>query len=334
MMEKKQVHFAIDSRWRGPHGIGRFAEEMERRLTFCDALRWPLAPSHPLDVVVLTWYKLLTRRRLLYSPGYNAPFFFLNRYVFTVHDLNHIDLPGTGWLKKVYYHLVIKRACRRALKILTVSEYSRQRIADWAGIPASHIVNVGNGVGDVFTVDGPAFSPGFKYFLCVSNRKTHKNEERMLTAFANANICDSIRLVVTGEPTSEITRLVAKLKISDRVIFVGELSDDDLAQYYRGALALVFVSLYEGFGLPIVEAMSCGTPVLTGNVTAMPEVAGDGALMVDPMSVFEISMALEDLVGNRESIRERLREHGLERSQKFLWCEVAERVYAQLERIH
>ncbi|MFT5603777.1 MAG: glycosyltransferase involved in cell wall biosynthesis [Paracoccaceae bacterium] len=333
MSTKSLRNMDFDSRWLGPHGIGRFAAEVRQRIAFAGEVDCRISPSHPLDALVLSTRMAVRRRSMVYSPGFNAPILGLDRYVLTVHDLNHIDIPGQSLLKRLYYRVVLKRACRRAAKVLTVSEFSRCRIIEWAQVPESQVVNVGNGVGTAFTQHGPVFNPGYRYFLCVSNRKAHKNEERMLSAFALAEVDHAIKLLVSGESTAELRALVGRLGVADRVEFTGWLSDGELAARYRGAVGLLFASLYEGFGLPIVEAMSCGTPVITSNVTAMPEVAGDAAILVDPLSVSEISSAISKTATNSGGVAAKLRQLGLARAGAFDWDRVAARVFVELESV-
>ena len=329
MKEKVLDGVDIDSRWLGPHGIGRFAGEMVRRISFGGEVDGGLSPSHPLDVVALSLRMLVRPRRALYSPGFNAPLLGLRRYVLTVHDLNHIDIMGAGLARRAYYRLVLRRACRQAARVLTVSEFSRRRIVDWAGVPETQVVNVGNGVGEEFTASGDSHRPGYRYWLCVSNRKAHKNEVRMLRAFARAQIDPTIRLQLTGYTTPVLRALLDELDLAGRVDFIGQLDDTALAERYRSALALIFVSLYEGFGLPVVEAMSCGTPVLTSNVTALPEVAGDAALQVDPLSESAIAEGIERLTTD-QSLARKYQQLGFERAREFAWDQVAQRVCREL----
>ena len=131
----------------------------------------------------------------------------------------------------------------------------------------------------------------FPYMLCVSNRRLHKNEFRTVEAFARARLNPDLHLVFTGEPTPELMNCIERQGISMRVHFVGTVPDAQLPCLYGSAEALVFASLYEGFGLPVLEAMACGTPVVTSNTTSLPEIAGDAALLVDPTSVEQIADA-------------------------------------------
>jgi glycosyltransferase involved in cell wall biosynthesis len=158
----------------------------------------------------------------------------------------------------------------------------------------------------------------------VSNRKPHKNESRLVTAFASAKVA-GVHLVFTGDPSPEMTKYIEDRHLKDRVHFAGVVQEAELPALYRGAEALVFPSLYEGFGLPVLEAMACGTPVITANISAMPEVAGDAALLVDPISVEQIANSIEKVV-NDDSLRLCLRNKGLIRAAQFSWEQTRQRV--------
>jgi glycosyltransferase involved in cell wall biosynthesis len=325
-----------DQRWIGNHGIGRFARHLLGSLDYRPV---PLGsnPAAPLDAWRLTRaLGELTRDDLFFSPGYNSPLFCASPFVFTIHDLSHIYCPeNSSPLIRLYYATVLRRACRRAAGILTVSEFTRAQIVKWSGVPPEKVFNVGCGV-------DPAYHPGadpyelpyelpFPYLLCVSNRKRHKNEYRVVEAFARASLAAGIRLVFTGKPTVELADCMERHQVTPRVHFVGVVPEARLPSLYRGAEALVFPSLYEGFGLPVLEAMACGTPVVTSNTTAMPEVAGDAALLVDPTSVERIAAAIEQIVGDT-SLRRQLRDKGLARATQFSWASTTASVRELLTR--
>lgn len=329
-MTVRHSRFLIDDRWFGDHGIGRFAREVNKRL----ALRLLGATGQPwssLDPFRLSLAMLqLPHDACVFSPGYNAPVFPFRPFLFTIHDLNHLDrTENSSFLKRLYYRLVIRRACRFAFRVLTVSEFSRQRIIDWAGLDAGQVVNVGNGVDACFNPQIIPHEFPYRYLLCVSSRKAHKNEARLLEAFSCAHIEADIHLVLTGQADEQMDQVCARLALVGRVHFIGQVSEAELPCWYRGAIALVFPSLYEGFGLPVIEAMACGTPVLTSNTTALPEIAGDAALLVDPVSVEEITTGIERLCHDSQ-LREQLCCKGLERAKRFSWDAVAGRVEAVL----
>lgn len=133
-----------------------------------------------------------------------------------------------------------------------------------------------------------------------------------------AGLASKMRLVFTGEPTVELADYIERNHVTPSVNFVGAVAETKLPSLYRGAEALIFPSLYEGFGLPVLEAMACGTPVVTASSTALPEVAGDAAMLVDPTSVEQIAAAMLRIVSDT-SLRQQLREKGLSRAAQFSW---------------
>jgi glycosyltransferase involved in cell wall biosynthesis len=315
-----------DQRWIGNHGIGRFARHVLAALDF-HPVALPSNPAAPFDSWRLARALCdLTPSDLFFSPGYNTPLFCKAPFVYTIHDLSHIYCPeNTSPAIRLYYATIMKRACRHAAKILTVSEFTRAQIIEWSGVSAEKVLNVGCGVDSAYHPDGDSYGLPFPYLLCVSNRKRHKNEFRLVEAFAQARIDAKIRLVFTGDPAPAIAEYIDRNHVTARVHFVGTIPEEKLPSLYRSAEALIFPSLYEGFALPVLEAMASGTPVVTANVTAMPETAGDAALLVDPNSVEQIARAIEQIVSDT-SLRQQLRNEGLKRATGFSWPRTATRV--------
>jgi glycosyltransferase involved in cell wall biosynthesis len=236
-------------------------------------------------------------------------------------------------IKRSYYRFLVRPAIRRAVAVFTVSEYSRQVICEWANVNPNSVINVGNGVSGVFRPEGSRLQERPPYLLHVGNFRPHKNFERTLAAFANSGLARDLILVATGVPSAPIIGKIAELGLSERVHFTGNVTDEELASLYRGALGLVFVSCYEGFGLPIVEAMACGTPVLTSSVTAMPEVAGDAAILVNPLDVDDIVEGMRRLVTDTP-LRQKLHDAGLIRAKAFSWESTTARVSNGLRLVH
>jgi glycosyltransferase involved in cell wall biosynthesis len=323
----------FDSSWFSCGGIGRFSAETSKRLQvscFSISSR-PAKPVNILKFLIKTAF--FPKDILILSPSFIPPLFSRCPYIFTIHDLNHLDIKGNdGALKTLFYNYIIHAGCRRAEKILTVSDFSRRRIIEWSGVSPVKVLNVGNGVDDVFSNNVLLGMKLEHYFLCVSNRKPHKNEHRLIHAFAESAINSDIKLVFTGEPNSDLLTVIKELGVEDKVVFKGRVADEDLPALYRGSMGLLFPSLYEGFGLPVVEAMACGVPVLTSNTTSLPEVAGDAALLVNPESVDEIRVGIERLVHD-EALRTELIAKGLERAKLFSWDAVAARVQAVLDEV-
>ncbi|HSW69026.1 MAG TPA: glycosyltransferase family 1 protein [Gammaproteobacteria bacterium] len=321
-------HFILaDGRWTGPHGIGRFSREILSRLQYTDILT---EGPKPLSIKNLFWqsqqlYRYRKNYKIFFSPGFNPVIYSPIPFVFTIHDLIHLFAPGNiSFPKKIYYQFLIKPAITRAYKILTISDYSKKTILEWANVPEDKIINVSCGINECFTREGLKHTPGYPYLLHVGNtQKPHKNISRLLQAFSSARINENMRLIFTGEFSETLFHLLHKLRLENKIIIQKNLSEPALAEYYRGAEAVVFPSLYEGFGLPVAEGMASGVPVLTSNVTSMPEVAGDAALLVDPFDVGSISAGIEKIV-NDAPLRKQLVERGLERAKLFSWDKTAE----------
>lgn len=323
----------LDTRWLGHHGIGRFAAELRGRLAGFQPIGLRGRPSSPADPWRLQAYLRTLPADLFFSPGYNAPVHATCAFAFCVHDLNHLQVSDNSTpLKRMYYEQLIKPAVRRAAVVFTVSEFSRAAIAEWAGVKENDIVNVGNGISAPFIAEGPRATLPQPYFLYVGNHRPHKNFTRLLQAFAQSGLKDDYLLVSTGEGTRELHTEIHRLGLRERVRFRGLVPDEDLAALYRGATALVLVSLYEGFGLPIIEAMSCGAAVLTSATAAMPETAGGAALLVDPRRTEAIAAGLRQLAFDAD-LQRQLQSRGLERSREFSWDETARKVQQALERI-
>jgi glycosyltransferase involved in cell wall biosynthesis len=315
-----------DARWIGNHGIGRFAGEVYRALPGLTPFDIKRRPFHPLDPWLLASTLRTLRPHLYFSPGYNPPVGWEGRFVFTLHDLNHLRVDdNSNSLKRAYYRYLIRPACHRAQFVLTVSEYSRSEIIQWSKASGDRVVNVGNGVGPPFSPEGAKYDPGFPYFLYVGSQKPHKNLHRLLQAYAQSGVSQDVGLVITGAPGKTLALEIQRLGLTRNVSFAVAKRNDELAELYRGAVALLFPSLYEGFGLPPLEAMACGTPVLTSNVCALPEIVGDAALQADPMSIDQIADGIRRLADD-STLRCALRGKGLLRSAHYTWEKTASRI--------
>ena len=329
-IEGRPAPWLVDTRWIGPHGIGRFAKEVFARLPGAEAMPKGvslLSPLEPLWLSSVLWRK---RPGVYFSPGFNPPVFSPVPFVFTIHDLNHLQFSDAGAgngtaMKRAYYRWIMRPACHRAFKVLTGSEFSRREILRWAGVSEESVVNVGYGVDPAFSPGAGRHSPGYRYLFHVGNRKPHKNLPRILQGFAKSGLPEQLKLLLSGDSGPATAALAHQLGIGNRVAFAGRIADSALPGFYRGAEALIMPSLYEGFGFPVLEAMACGTPVVTSNVTALPETAGDAAIVVDPRSVDEIAQAMYRVVTECAE-RQRLIAAGLSRAKRFSWESTAHRV--------
>jgi glycosyltransferase involved in cell wall biosynthesis len=328
----RSVHF--DPRWTGTHGIGRLAYEVLERIPRKSPLHLPVPKFSPLDPVLTSFAALrLGKDAVYFTPGFNPPLLSAVPVVFGLYDLILIQDPdSTGIKQKIYFNAIVRPAAARAARIITISEYSRNSILEWARVPDSRVVNVSCGVSDAFRPEGEAWSPGFPYLLFAGGRLPHKNIARLLAGFAASREARELRLLFSGKPDDGILEAGRRLGIESRLAFSGPVSDAQLASLYRGAVALVWPSLFEGFGLPIVEAMACGTPVLTSNVTATPETAGAGnAVLVNPREVDSIAAGIDLLAGD-PALRAQLRARGLVRAKDFSWARVGDAVLRVLHQ--
>ncbi len=330
MYRSAMIHF--DPRWSGPHGIGRFSDEILSRLDNVRPVHPGVRKLSPLDPLATTLAVGRLRSGVYFTPGFNPPLRCPIPFVFCIHDLIHLLFKAESTLlRRAYYRWIVGPASRRAFRILTLSRYSKKTILEWTRLPAECVEVVGCGVAAAFRPQGPRHDPGYPYFLFVGRREAHKNVARLLGGYASSRCHKDIRLLFTGPPDRVTEALVRSHGLGGQVVFSPILSDEDLAACYRGAVALAFPSLYEGFGLPIAEAMACGTPVLTSAATAIPETTGDGnALIVDPMSGDAIAEGL-DRISVDSGLRSSVRERGLLRAREFSWDKVAERVRGVLD---
>lgn len=314
-----------------------------------EPLRTLLPSRHPL-----LWYlrfhheipALLRQHRvdLFYSPdGWNVPAPFPS--VVAMHDLNFQHHPGNlPFFTRHYYLRHFPRYARDARRLITVSEYSKRDISATFGVPANRIDVVYNAAGAEFQPLNAVgkqqareeFAGGKPYFAFVGALNPRKNLLRLLEAFDRFvdTTGSPIHLAVAGEAMwsdGPIRQLRDKLRHRDRVLFLGRQTRDQIARFTGGAEALLLPSTFEGFGIPIVEAMHCEVPVLTSEVTSMPEIGGDAALYVDPYSVERIAEGLARIAGD-EALRRDLVAKGRERRRIFSWDKAAEGVWHSIER--
>lgn len=320
-MAATRLPLLTDGRWKGFHGIGRFACEVLLRVPEQIQLENGPRPLSLADPLWLTHHVITKRPKVFFTPGFNPPLFCPVPLVFTIHDLMQVKLdcvstPG----KRLYYNLIIKPSARRAYRVLTVSEFSRVQILNWTGLPEERVVNVGNGVDYPFRQFGDRYRPGFPYILYVGNYRPHKNLDRLFAAFREVD-APELRLLLTGTPTPEMAAQLHVAGLEGRIGFLGTISDERLASVYRGAKLLVLPSLSEGFGLPALEAMACGVPVVASNSAALPEVLGGAGVLVDPLDVADIRAGIERVLGD-SSLRLKMHRLGLQRASKYRWEQV------------
>ncbi len=314
-------------------------------------LRWRALPLSDHELAVL-WYRLRLplplellcgRLDLFYSPDSVLPPQLHGRRVVTTHDLAfHVypacAVPSLRW----YQHGAIPRSVARADLVLADSESTRQDLMRFLHVPPQRVQVLHLGVEPTFRpLSDRAYLEGVRaryrlperFLLTVGTVEPRKNLPRLLAALAGLPESERLPLIVAGRPGwlyHESYAAVELLALAPWVRFLGYVPDDDLPALYNLAMALAYPSLYEGFGLPPLEAMACGTPVMTSAVSSLPEVVGEAAVLVEPTDTDSIREGLGRLLADA-ALRARLRTAGLERARAFTWERAAEKLLAAFD---
>lgn len=320
------------------------AEEYRADNVQLDACRWFASRIYLLAASVLP-----IPRRLFFRNRTDVNFYFNfilppcvhGKKTVVVHDMVFRDCPETASFKtKLLLRLYLKRSMKRADRVITVSEFSRSRIIHYYGVPEEKISIVPCGVdcdrfkpcSDNAVLEKIRHKYGIcgKYILYLGTLEPRKNILNLVKAYQafTENKTDFPVLVISGGKGwlyDEIFAYIKENGLEDRIIFTGYIADDEKAPLLSGAEFFCFPSLYEGFGMPILEAMACGTPVLTSNAASMPEVGGSACEYCDPLSAEDIKNKLE-LLWDSPGRRRELSELGLRRARLFSWRSSAEKL--------
>jgi glycosyltransferase involved in cell wall biosynthesis len=274
---------------------------------------------------------------VVHVPYFAPPLLGATRTVVTIHDLIPLVLPAyreSAWVR--LYTRLAAAGARRAAAIVTDSQSSRDDILHLLGVPSSRVHVVYLAAHEMFRPVGD--DPGLEkvrheyglpqeYVLYLGGFDQRKNIGTLLAAYAalEEDVSGRAKLVIAGQLPSRDTdffpdprRLVETGGLGDKVLFLGWVPEKDKPALYRGAMLFVYPSLYEGFGLPVLEAMSCGTAVIASNAASLPEIAGEAAVLFDPHDVEGLAEAITKLLQDPDR-RERLAAKGLERARSFSW---------------
>jgi glycosyltransferase involved in cell wall biosynthesis len=276
---------------------------------------------------------------LAHVPYFASPLFPTVPTVVTIHDLIPLILPAYHGspLVRLYTRLVAA-AARKVKAIITVSQASKRDIMRYLHIPPEQIYVTYEAAGEAFqpvedeaqlTAIRQKYALPERYLLYLGGFDQRKNLPTLLRAFALLANKQQTRLVIAGQLPERNTplfpdprRLVGELEMEERVVFTGWVPEEDKPALYSGAMVFVFPSLYEGFGLPVVEAMACGTPVVVSNCSSLPEVVGEGGLLVEPTDVEALTEAMELLLSD-DALRAELGQKALAQAAKFSWKQTA-----------
>ncbi len=302
---------------------------------------------HP--VLYVMWFEFSLKRALrkhkidlFWSPdgfcslGSKVP------QIATIHDLNFEHNPkDLPWIVSNYFRFFFPKFAHKSRKIITVSEYSKNDIHATYAIPKDKIKAIYNGSNEAYQpIDSDAqqairnkYSEGKPFFVFVGSLHPRKNVKRLIEAFELVSKRNSeIRLLIVGSAMWKDEKLAKWSEQQNRIIFTGHLDSKELTKIMASALALTYIPYFEGFGIPLVEAMHCGTPILAANATCLPEVAGDAAIYCNPFDVPDIEKGMMRLLEDG-NLTQDLSEKGLKRSLLFSWDKAAEKIWIELEEV-
>ncbi|BCX05679.1 MAG: glycosyl transferase family 1 [Candidatus Roseilinea sp.] len=280
---------------------------------------------------------------LYHGLGFVAPLRAPCPTVVTVFDLSFATQPGTHKpMNRIYLSLFTRWSCRRAARVIAISEWTKRDVAQHFGVAPDKIDAIPLGVDhDLFKPQPPEAVAAFRTqqgigdhaVLYLGSLEPRKNLLRLIEAFSQLKTKDSelkTQLIIGGSPAwkyDEVFVRIRQLGLEDHVRLIGRVSDEDLPKWYSACAVMAYPSLYEGFGLPPLEAMACGAPVVTSNVTSLPEVVGDAGITVDPTDVRALAEALHCVL-NDEALRAELRAKSLARAARFTWQRTAAQTIA------
>jgi len=319
--------------------------------------RWPnfkvrrTLPHTPLIRIPLTLSSELRKNPVdMLHVQFTAPPFCPCPVIVSIHDLSFEHLPQTfNRRSRTQLRLTVRHSARRAAHILTLSEHTRRDVIDTYGIDAAKVTAIPLAapkhfvpVKDDKELQRVRHNYGIDtdYILSVGSIQPRKNLVRLINAYAelraahSSNICP--KLVIVGKCGwlyDETFRALEETGVRDSVVLTGYVPESDLPALYTGAICFVYPSYFEGFGLPPLEAMKCGAPVIVGNATSLPEVVGDAALQVDPFDVSAITAAMDQIITNTE-LRKDLSTKGQARANLFDWKDTAERTLAVYDQVY
>ncbi|MHB8160074.1 MAG: glycosyltransferase family 4 protein [Thermoleophilia bacterium] len=307
-------------------------------------------PAQPLVriPIVMPWLAWRTGIDLLHVQYAGPPF--LNVPLITaIHDISYERYPELFSKKEVaQFKATIPRTARKARKVLTISECSKRDLVEIYGLPENKVHVIYLGVGVEFTPEVESnskqkmmekYSIAGRYFIAVGNLQPRKNLVRLIEAYARLRneqpeICN--KLVIVGKKAWKHDPILAFVKNSrwvEDIIITGYVPKNDLQILYACSDALIYPSIYEGFGLPPLEAMACGAPVIVSDTSALPEVVGEAALKVDPFDTDAIAAAMA-LIVREPDLAQCLSAAGIKRASRFTWSKCASETMAVYEEVH
>ncbi|MFN5745929.1 MAG: glycosyltransferase family 4 protein [Methylococcaceae bacterium] len=282
---------------------------------------------------VMSWHISRSRINVHWGTAFILPAFCNCPAVVTIHDMTYQLFPDTHeWFKRFYFPAMIGRAVRQARIVIAVSNSTREDVEKLIPNSSGKIIVTLEAARNLVTSTKLSEVNLHSYVLVVGTLEPRKNLERLLTAWCGLSQIErsGVKLVIAGAQGWLLGDHFARSSEKDGIDFIGFVSDSELADLFHGALAFAYPSLYEGFGLPVLEAMSKGVPVLTSNVSSMREIAEGAALLIEPTNVDSIRQGLARII-NDSSLRAELSHQGRLRAASFSWGRTASQTLSALE---
>jgi len=312
----------LDARWPLGTGIWRMADLYRKYVPpgiQLEELDCSTRIGNPLSSVSLS---AALRRQcrgmpddVFWNPGFIPPLPGIMKTIVTVHDLTHLHFYTRA--HRLYYNFVFRPLHRRCDRIVCVSEHTRNEFLEWSGMPADRVSVVPNAIDPGFASLSEALPVERPFIFYAGNRRNYKNVPMLVRAFGASGLArEGFDLVLTGSFDASLQKLADVTGAGQALKFTGFLQDSTLVAHYKAARCFAFLSKYEGFGLPILEAMECDTPLLLARASSLPEVASDAALYVDPNDIEEIATALRTLCTD-DTVRNDLVKKGRSRRQIY-----------------
>jgi glycosyltransferase involved in cell wall biosynthesis len=288
----------------------------------------------PLGQIELNWTLWKLKPDLFHSPSFVVSLLSSFPFVATIHDLIHVKMAREYTiLHQLYYRFFLTWRVKKAAAIITVSEFSKQEIIRFFCLPADKVHVIYNGMSsDFHRIASPApevvqsfrdkYELPERFILSVGNKKSHKNILRLVEAWCQGNFSEDLVLLTEFDP--KILQIAGNFNKRHRIFFVRFVPDSDLPMLYSLARLFVYPSLYEGFGLPPLEAAACEVPLVVSKVSSLPEVMGDSAVYVNPLDVADIARGIHEcLNATPEKTRENIQK-GLERTKRYSWVRMGQ----------
>lgn len=306
MCEKNQI--LTDARWPENTGIGKMYRIYKKRLEKyynIKELHISTKIGSPFSFAHLSFAASKEKNKIFWNPGFIPIASTTKKTFITVHDLGHLKHYGNA--KKIYYNYILKYLYKQTTKVICVSEFSRREFIEWSGLDVSNVLTIPNGIEPNFSDLAQQYESDKPYFFYPGNRRSFKNVPLIVKAFFASKLHFSgFDLYLTGPPETKLREIALRHNGEKNLVFLGNICEEQLVGFYKGATGVIYLSSYEGFGLPILESMACGCPILVTNAGAIKEVAGDAAIYANINNFDEIISRIIDIAERKSYVQRKI----------------------------